>query len=227
MIDIIMPVYIPTNRHFGYLCLAIDSLKDQTYKDFTVKLMLNGSDNYKSDIQNKVKDDPRFQIIDMGPKTSAAIARNYGIKSGNSKYVAQLDADDAYVHTKLEKQIEFMENNTWCGLLGTSSLVIRYDQYLEASCIDPQKYQTHEQIKSCVRNMNPICCGSVMFRRSEVFDKGLFYNETYKPDTYWPEYGKNMNEDWDLWIRCIEQDVKVHVLPDKLYFWREGSSVER
>lgn len=227
MIDIIIPAYIPTQRHFGYFILAIESLKRQTYKNFNAKIVLNGSSAYKKDILNQIIDDTRFQLFDMERKASAAIARNYAIKISNSKYVAQLDADDMYVENKLEKQIDFMEQNTWCGLLGTSSNVVRYDGGIENSCIDPERYKTHEQIKNCVRDMNPICCGSVMFRRSEVFDKGLFYNEAYKPDTYWPEYGKNMNEDWDLWIRCIEQDIKVHVLPDKLYFWREGSSVER
>lgn len=222
-IEVIIPAYIPSDIHLNYLIEALESLKSQTYQNFVAKIIVNGG---LLDITDKLPKDDRFHTLIMNGKQSAAKARNYGIKLGNSKYVAQLDADDLYLPTKLQEQFDFMENNPWCSLLGTSTWVLMNNK-LEKSCNDPKVFGTHEQIKSVINNINPISCGTVMFRRCDVFDKNLFYNEEYVPGEYWPTYGKNMNEDWDLWIRCINQDKKIHILPKELYIWREGSSVAR
>jgi glycosyltransferase involved in cell wall biosynthesis len=222
MIDVVIPAYIPNEVHFHYLIEALSSLKEQTYKDFTARIIVNGG----LDVSDRLPKDDRFDVIKMEGKQSGAKARNHGIRLGNSKYVAQLDADDLYLPEKLQKQFEFMENHEDYSLVATSNLVLR-GGVLRKSCNDPRAYGTHDQINSVINDVNPICCGSVMFRRSDVFDCGFFYNEKYTPGEYWPTYGKPMNEDWDLWIRCIESNKRICVLPEELYIWREGSSVAR
>jgi glycosyltransferase involved in cell wall biosynthesis len=222
MIDVIIPAYIPNETHLGYLVEALESLKNQTYKDFTARIVVNGG----LDVSDRLPKDDRFDVVKMEGKQSGAKARNYGIKLGNSKYVAQLDADDLYLPEKLEKQFDFMESYQHYSLVATANLVLR-DGVLRKSCNDPRVYGTHDQIKSVINDINPICCGSVMFRRSDIFDCGFFYNEKYTPGEYWPTYEKPMSEDWDLWIRCIKSHKRIYVLPEELYIWREGTSVER
>lgn len=223
-IDVIIPAYIPSQTNLNYFIQALESLKNQTFTNFTARIMINGG---LLDIVDKLPKDDRFHIVTSYEKQSAAKARNYGIKLGDSKYVAQLDADDLYLPDKLQKQFDFMENNEWCSLLATLILVLNGDK-LRKGCYPHQQVGTHDRIKDCIKYINPICCGSVMFRRADIFDKGLFYNEEYAPDSYWPMYGRNMNEDWDMWIRCIlNEDKKIYMLPEELYIWREGSSVAR
>lgn len=221
MIDVVIPAYIPSETHVMYLCEALESLACQTYKDFTARIILNGPD-----VSKKLPFDERFDYHVMNGKQSAAKARNYGIKLGTSKYVAQLDADDMYMPNKLEKQFQFLEKNADYSIVATSSLVL-INGRLEKSCNDPNLVGSHEQIIAVINDINPICCGSVMFRRSDIFNDGLFYNEEYKPGSYWPTYQKSMNEDWDLWIRCVNNGKKIHTLPEELYIWRDGSRVER
>lgn len=221
-IDVIIPAHIPNDISLTYFIQALESLQNQTLSNFIARIIINGS----FDIISKIPKDNRFDIRVMDGKQSAAKARNYGIKLSDSKYVAQLDADDLYLPDKLQKQFDFMEANNWCSFLGTSVLVLR-NGTLQKSCNDPSLYGTYQQIKNCINKINPICCGSVMFRRNDIFDQGLFYDERYAPNTYWPMYNKNMNEDWDLWIRCIHQNKQVFILPEELYIWREGSSVAR
>jgi len=228
MIDVIVPAYIPTERNLNFFYEAMNSLRRQTLKDFNVKIILNGSDLYKSEIEESIQSDDRFEALHFKKKSSAAIARNYGIRNTSSKYVAQLDADDLYHEEKLEKQLKFMESNTHCSLLGTSNYVIRNGRNVDSCCGTHHQYQTHEKIKENIdANYNVIVCGSVMFRRSEVFGNNLFYDEENTPGQYWPSYGKIMYEDLDLWIRCINRGKKINIIPERLYYWREGSRVER
>jgi glycosyltransferase involved in cell wall biosynthesis len=221
-IEVIIPAYIPNDINLTYFIQALESLQNQTLSNFIARIIINGG----FDICSKIPKDDRFDIRVMNGKQSAAKARNYGIRLGDSKYVAQLDADDLYLPDKLQKQFDFMEKNKWCSLLATSMIVYANGR-LQKGCYSNEEIGTHDQIKSCIRDINPICCGSVMFRRSDIFDQGIFYNQEYLPDSYWPEYGKNMNEDWDMWIRCVANDKKFHILPEELYIWRQGSSVER
>jgi len=227
LIDVIVPAFIPTRLNLDYLSESVESLKRQTFKSFGVYILLNGSELFADSVHRLVKDSPSMKLINLGPKASGAIARNAGLRLTSSKYVAQLDADDIYHPEKLEKQLTFLEENEWCGLLATSNEVIKRSGSRQPG-IDMRNFQSHSQIESRIQDINPICHGSVMFRRSEVFEaKGLYYNELLKPGCIWPEYEKKMWEDWDLWIRCVRAGVKIHVLLDRLYFWREGSSVDR
>lgn len=221
-IEVIIPAYIPNDINLTYFIQALESLQNQTLTNFIARIIINGG----FDICSKIPKDDRFDIRVMDGKQSGAKARNYGMKLGDSKYVAQLDADDLYMPDKLQKQFDFMENNKWCSLLATSILVLANGK-LRKSCYSNEEIGTHDQIKSCIRDINPICHASVMFRRSDIFDQGIFYNQDYIAGTHWPEYGKNMYEDWDLWIRCLANDKKFHILPEELYIWREGSSVTR
>lgn len=222
-IDIVVPAYIPTETHYEYLIKALESVQKQTFTDFNLIVIINGCD---FTIDHPIMSDKRFTQVTVTDKTNAATARNYGIKQGKAKYVAQLDADDLYHEQKLEIQYDFMKKNDWCSLVGTHAYVIERDGRITNSCYK-SIHRTHEHIKRYIYQENPICCGSVLFRRSDIFDNNMFYNEKHKPGSIWPQYDRSMNEDWDLWIRCIESDKKIHLLPDRLYYWRRDSGVER
>lgn len=223
MIDVIIPAYIPSILHKELLCIALESLKNQTFKNFTVKIIFNGTD---PNIVAYLPTDHRFKFFFIPEKTSAAHARNFGIRLGESKYVAQLDADDFYFPDKLNEQFNFIENNQQYDIVATLIKALKADgDYMQKP---PVLYESNDEIYSIIEHENVICCGSVLFKRDSVFNKNkLFYNEFNKPDSYWPEYGRSMNEDWDLWIRCKKNNMKMFILQKELYCWRSYSSVER
>tara|TARA_Y100000114_G_C11754724_1_gene326263 strand:+ start:1711 stop:2370 length:660 start_codon:yes stop_codon:yes gene_type:complete len=219
MIDVIMPTYLPEQKNFDFFCESVNSLKQQTFKDFNTKVVFNGPNDFRSQVEKLVLDDDRFEFMYIGDKASGAIARNYGIKHSSSKYIAQLDADDLYHEDKLQQQFDFMEENDWCGFLATCVWVMRNGGLVPSTGTDP--FQTHAQITTRLPLENIVCHGSVMFRRSHTFGKDIFYNEEKKPGV------NNWFEDWDLWLRFVDAGVKFHKLSKSLYYWREGSSVGR
>lgn len=226
MIDVIIPAYLPEEKYLHLLNRALSSLEKQTYKDFEVQLILNGLYESKEAVLPQIIYNGKINIHDMKQKTSSAIARNYGIKNTNRKYICYIDVDDQYESEKLEKQLEFMEANNHVGVLGTRT------KYLKNGEICPPKFvetdhETHEQIKQVIKYDNIMFHGSLMLRRDIFNQYGLFYNETQKAGTYWEQYERNMWEDWDLWIRMIEAGIIFHNLREPLYIWTLGTSVDR
>ena len=226
MIDVIIPAYLPTKNNHKMLLRAIKSLEKQIYKDFEVIIVLNGCYTDYSEIIKSV--DSNLSIIwkTIDGKASGAIARNYGIKSSNKMYIAQLDADDQYHPEKLKKQIEFFLENQKYSFVGTLAWDYYNIQDIRPSCYYLGLYQEHMDIARGLYSQNPMCHSSIMFKRQAFLDLDG-YNEAYRPGDIWLEYEKRMWEDWDLWRRAIQSGYKFYNIPERLYYWSVNTSVER
>ena len=98
-ISIIIPTY---NRGYSIL-KSIKSVLNQTYKNFEILIIDDGSnDNTKDLILNL--DDSRIKYIKLKNNKGASFARNIGIQKASGKYISFLDSDDIYRQDKLEKQ---------------------------------------------------------------------------------------------------------------------------
>jgi len=226
MLDIIIPAYLPTEKYVYFLNRALYSLEKQTYKEFNTIIVFNGLYTNKDIIIKNIKYNKNVSFYFLDGKQSAAKARNFAVKQSNAYYIAQLDADDQFHKDKIKKQIDYLEQNKNIDFLGT----LAYDYYSENqiidSCFAPHQYETNEQISKIILKENVMCNGSVMFKR-ESFNKLNGYNEQYKPGAYWPDYNRNMWEDWDLYIRAIKNNMIIHNLPERLYYWSANTGVER
>jgi glycosyltransferase EpsE len=227
MISVIVPAYIPTELHRKLFRRAIASLEAQTFKKFEVICVLNGSCVSKDEIINDIKNCKlQVNFYDFEKKSSGAIARNYGIQMSKNSLIAQIDVDDQYAPTKLEKQYNFFQTHPEYDFVGTLASDFYFNETITDSCFSPGQYQEHEQIAKAIKHENIMCHGSIMFKKSSFIKLGG-YNEINKPGTIWPEYGVRMWEDWDLWQRAVNQGMKFHNIPERLYYWSVGTSVDR
>jgi len=225
-VDVILPAYLPNSDNLLLLNRALKSLEAQTYQGFHTYIVLNGLYDNEQVVRSSIQYKNDHTILSLSGKTSGAIARNFGIKASSSHLVAQLDADDQYHPQKLEKQVAFLKENEEVSILGSLAWDYYPDGIARASCFSPGQYETHEQIEKALQFENVICHSSIMFRRSALDLLGG-YVEGKKPGTVWPEYGKKMWEDWDLWLRAVSLGIKLHNLPERLYYWSVGTGVER
>lgn len=101
-VSIIVPVYNAKR------CIAdtIMSIKEQTYTDWELLLVDDGSTDGTIDIMASFADD-KIKIITNKNKKGAAGARNTGIEAASGRYIAFLDADDLWLKDKLESQVAF------------------------------------------------------------------------------------------------------------------------
>lgn len=107
-VSIIVPVY----RAEKYIAETIEMVKRQTYKNWELILVDDCSPDNSADIIRKLQlsdRDERIRLICKESNEGAARARNTGIEEANGKYIAFLDADDIWLHDKLEKELAFME----------------------------------------------------------------------------------------------------------------------
>lgn len=195
-------VIIATYNAIAYLPSTVDSVIQQTFTDFEVLIVDDGSTDETVEWVSKLVD-PRVRLISQANQ-GVAVARNQGIMGAQGEYVAFLDADDLWEPTKLEKQVKCLEENPQVGLVNTS--IVNIDEQgkplgaVNASDIEGNvlKYIVEE---------NLILCGSApMVRRScleavQGFDQKLM-----------------SAEDWDLWIRLAARyDFAVVREPLVLY----------
>ena len=104
-------VIIPTYNRAKLLPRAIKSVLNQTFKDFEVIIVDDGStDNTEEVINEFQKHNKRIKYIRHEKNKGAAAARNTGIKIAQGEYIAFQDSDDEWLPNKLEKQMEIFES---------------------------------------------------------------------------------------------------------------------
>jgi glycosyltransferase involved in cell wall biosynthesis len=110
----VVSVIIPTYNSDRYICEAIDSVLCQTYHDYEIIVIDDGStDDTGSTIAERYPMVRYYFVENKG----AAAARNLGISKAQGKFIAFLDADDRWLPTKLEKQVSLLRNDSHLGMV--------------------------------------------------------------------------------------------------------------
>ena len=196
-VSVIMSVY----NGERYLREAIDSILNQTFKDFEFIIVDDGSiDRTLEILKEYAEKDERIRIITNSENIGLTKSLNKAIKFAKGKYIARMDADDISLPERLEKQIEFMEKNPEVGLLGTAY----YETNQEGEIIGRRNFSiTNEKLKKVLIKYNPFFHSSVMIKKT-ILDKVGLYNENIPTA-----------QDYDLWFR-IAKNYKLANLSEFL-----------
>jgi len=179
-------VIIPTYNYGKYICDAVDSILKQTYNDYEIIVVDDGSTDNTGEILKKYDDKLSYYYIEnQGP----AAARNLGIKKAKGKYISFLDSDDAFEPEKLEIQVDILEKQRNVGLIYSDFLYVNNtlaSVYYNFKC---KKLYSHTEALQYLWHNNYINTSTVMTVKDYLFEAGL-YNESYR-----------YAEDYDLWLR--------------------------
>src|SRR5436309_7380613 len=107
-------VIIPVFNGERYIRQTIESVLAQTYRDFELLVIDDGSTDGTAEAVKEYEKDLRYVHQGNG---GASKARNQGIRFSQGKYIAFLDADDLWEPEKLTIQVEFLERNPKIGLV--------------------------------------------------------------------------------------------------------------
>jgi len=120
LVSVIMPAYNAEK----FIAESIESILNQSYSNWELIVINDGStDQTKSIVSNFLSDD-RIQLINHEYNQGLIISRNSGIEAANGKYIANLDSDDIALPLRLQKQVNFLENNINYVLLGSACVNI-------------------------------------------------------------------------------------------------------
>lgn len=106
----LVSIVIPFFNRIPWVLEAIQSVQNQTYTNWELILINDGSTDDTREISTHIKKDSRIFLFNQ-KNMGVAIARNKGISMANGYYIAFLDSDDLWAPEKLTKQVSYMEDN--------------------------------------------------------------------------------------------------------------------
>jgi glycosyltransferase involved in cell wall biosynthesis len=204
-VAVVMPVY-NAERHLDE---ALDSLDAQTYQDFEVLAVNDGSDDHSREMLAR-RAGARFRVLDMPRNSGVTKALNFGLLACRSEYIARMDADDVSMPERLAKQVDFLDGRMDVGIVG--SMFWSMDESLSSVVWGNQDIPTRPE--DVARELLERCCighPTVMMRQRVIEAMGG-YDES-------PEY--KAVEDYELWLRASRRfriaNIPLHLLRHRMH----------
>jgi glycosyltransferase involved in cell wall biosynthesis len=190
-ISVVLPVY---NGEL-YLKKAIDSILNQTFFNFELIIINDGSTDNSLTIINSYND-PRIVVINQTQKGLSLTLKDT-IHKCKGEFIARMDQDDISIFNRLEVQYKYLKLNFNVSVVSNSVAFIDEDDNYLGRSFAPTNAKVISFLlfnEGCVIN-HP----SVMFRKLDY----------YKTEGYCPEVGDILT-DYYLWISFLNNGLKVH-----------------
>ncbi len=198
-ISVIMSVF----NGEAYVASAIKSILCQTFPNFEFIIIDDASTDRTPEILAKF-DDPRIRFITNAKNLGLTNCLNQGLSASKGEFVARMDADDISLPHRFVTQIAFLEKNPGHALVGSAFYLIDESGKIQHLV---NRLTEDTQIRRALKNQNQFGHGSVMIRRSVLFEL----------DGYETKF--KYAQDYDLWLR-ISEKYKLANINEPLYCWR-------
>lgn len=204
-ISVVMPVY----NGALYIRESIDSILNQTYSDFELIIINDGSTDNSEEIILSYQD-PRIVHLKNEVNSKICVTLNRGLDTAKGKYIARLDCDDIAMPNRLEVQKKYLDQHPEIGIIGSDMITFgegREDQYFYF-VHDPDGCRAGLLFNTCFAHP------AVMMRTSIIREHNLHYREEYKG-----------LEDFEMWWR-FSQYTEMTNLPEALIRYRKHPGQE-
>ena len=179
-------VIIPTFNRRDYITTALDSVLAQTYKDYEIVIIDDGSSDDTKEVLRPYQEAIRYFYQE---NRGISGARNRGIRESRGDYIALLDSDDYWLPEKLERQVECIREDSQFGMVATRCSSIGPDGTFRKK----NRPGKSGWILNDIFRSNFIRTSSALITRKCLDTVGLF-------DESLPEC-----EEYDLWLRIAKQ----------------------
>jgi len=202
-------VLLATYNGEKYIEKSIESVLNQTYKDFELLIGFNGTtDSSKEIVKNFT--DPRIRVFDYYDDKGKSKTLNKLIKEAKHDWVAIQDDDDVWLPRKLEKQFDEINKNKDLSVVGTQIFYIDENENIIGK---PNLSLSHEDIKlKSLNGDNQIANTSAVFLKKAAFDVDC-----------WDESIIGI-EDFDFWLKLIRFNHKFTNINKELVLHRIHSN---
>ena len=159
-VDIILPNY----NSAPYLSETIDSIINQTFKNWKL-IIIDGNSNIETkEILKKYVDHPNINIIWLKKNKRAGFCRNLAIRNSKSEYIAFIDSDDIWEKEKLSKQLDFMIKNKYYFTYTNYHSFRSEEKQNNLKEVRPAKYFNFEKF---IRNTS-IATSTMIIKKSSI-----------------------------------------------------------
>ncbi len=193
-VSVIMPCY----NDGKYILEAIQSVKEQTYSEWELIIVDDGSDDEDTIAILEQIDDIRIHVYHTEHLRPAG-ARNYGIAHANGVYILPVDSDDKIEPSYIEKAVSIIENNPKIGVV-----YCKADLFGERTGIwDLPDYSF-----------------STMLLDNIVFVTALFYKKDWENVGGFSTTMVSGMEDYDFWLSILGLGKEIYQIPEILFHYR-------
>jgi glycosyltransferase involved in cell wall biosynthesis len=207
-ISIILTTY---NRGRTFLRQAIQSVIDQTYKDWELIILDNYSTDNTDDIVNEFSIH-NIKYIKLHNNGVIAKSRNAGIKIAQGEYISLIDSDDFWEVNKLEESYKHLSQNKYDGFCHAENWLFNDEKKMVVK-YGPEKKFSFENLLS---NGNCLSPSATIIKRDLLNEVGG-YSEDEKFITA---------EDYDLWLKISKKGYKIIFSEAVLGWFRVHSAAE-
>jgi glycosyltransferase involved in cell wall biosynthesis len=199
----LVSVVIPTRNRPHLLPDALDSVRDQTFRDYEIIVVSNGETDEKSELSNLAASrvNARYIRVIDGNISSA---RNAGVVHSAGEFIAFLDDDDTWYPKKLEKQIDIFNLDPECGMVSCDYIE---DWGSKKHLSQPRFMDGHSQVHDSNHRIWWAIPSCVMIKRKAFYSAGGFDSKM------------KVAEDIELWRRVL-WDHKIHQMTETLVIQR-------
>lgn len=192
------------NEPLQWIRFAVESILEQTFKDFELIIVCDGPENLEGIAYIKELQDNRIRFIlnpeNIGPTRSFNIA----IAVAKGEYIARMDADDISLPKRLETQVAYLDSHPDVSVCATDTHTIdKDDKIIRRNRYKRKKDSALMFISNCIAHP------SVMYRSSLLEVRRPIYNEEYR-----------YSQDYELWQFLILEGHKIHMLDQVLLLYR-------
>lgn len=186
---------IPTFNREQFILKAIKSIQNQTVQVDEIIVIDDGSTDRTKDILKNLDITYIFQ-----KNKGVSAARNKGIQNAKNDWIAFLDSDDTWHETKIEKQINFHQQNVPILISHTNELWKRNDKIIHQKKHQnkPSGFCFLDNLSACKIGPSTLMIHKNIFNQIGIFDENL-----------------RVCEDYDLWLR-ISKNFEIGYLDEKL-----------
>ncbi len=203
-------VIIPTYNSAQYVVEAVESVLAQTYQDFEILVIDDGSTDETAQMMRRYQTPVRYIHQQKG---GVAVARNRGIQESQGRYVAFLDADDTWLPHKLERQIEALRQQPHDQVCYSAFTIVDSDLNLISLSQGQRRGSTLEDLLTRGNVIGSICtvvCERTLFDLVGGFDPVL-----------------SQCADWDMWVRLAAQTEFLYVDEPLVTYRQHDASMSR
>lgn len=201
-ISILLPAY-NCSRYIGQ---TIDSLLNQTFTNFELLIINDGSsDNTEQVIQSY--SDPRINYLKNDSNKGLVYTLNRGIQEAKGNYIARMDADDIALPTRLQLQKQWLDEHPNTAAVSCTITFIDDKGNQQGDWKEDKATCTYADIVKTLPKANCIAHPTIMIR------KGIALAYLYDPMQV-------HCEDYDLWLRMLADGLIIEKLPEPLLLYR-------
>jgi glycosyltransferase involved in cell wall biosynthesis len=209
----VISVVMPTWNGERFLRPAIESILNQTFGDFELILIDDGSTDSTPRILADYKDkdkDGRLVVLTNERNVGIAAATNRGLAAARGEYIALQDHDDISLPHRFQTQVDFLRANQDIAVVGSAATLIDEDGANQGDFYQPceELELKWELLWSC-----PVHCTTVMMKRTAIIEVGAYDEDP----------ALRFAEAWDPLAR-IAMRYRIVNLPDRLALWRRHST---